>query len=243
MKLWVFLVRGPTVGAVCSKFWPLSRTFWSTRTFSRSHVVEDKVAKLVAGAREEMAAVEAQGGMVAAVENGYVKGCLVTSQLERLRAIERGDLKIIGLNCFEDSAESPLTGGDDNILIVDPIAEREQIEQLKAHRAGRNTTDVQAALAQLTDAAKSGQNVMPASINCAHAGVTTGEWGAALRECFGEYRAPTGIDIAQCAGDAEALDSLRNQCAELEQNSIGRLALLLQSQGWMGTPTALSRSR
>ena len=114
--------------------------------FEGSHVV-DKVAKLVAGAREEMAAVEAQGGMVAAVENGYVKRCLVTSQLERLRAIERGDLKIIGLNCFEDSAESPLTGGDDNILIVDPIAEREQIEQLKAHRAGRNTTDVQAALA------------------------------------------------------------------------------------------------
>ena len=190
--------------------------------FEGSHVVEDKVAKLVAGAREEMAAVEAQGGMVAAVENGYVKRCLVTSQLKRLRAIERGDLKIIGLNCFEDSAESPLTGGDDNILIVDPIAEREQIEQLKAHRAGRNTTDVQAALAQLTDAAKSGQNVMPASINCAHAGVTTGEWGAALRECFGEYRAPTGIDIASSAqGDAEALDSLRNQCAELE-TELGR---------------------
>ena len=190
--------------------------------FEGSHVVEDKVAKLMTGARKEMAAVEAQGGMVAAVENGYVKRCLVTSQLERLRAIERGDLKIIGLNCFEESAESPLTGGDDNSLTVDPIAEREQIEQLKAHRAGRNETDVQMALAQLTDAAKSGQNVMPASINCAHAGVTTGEWGAVLRECFGEYRAPTGIDISSSAkGDAEALESLRNQCAELE-TELGR---------------------
>ncbi len=164
--------------------------------FDGSPVIAAKVKSLVDGATAEMARVQEQGGMVQAIESGYVKRQLVTSHTERMRAIERGDLKIVGLNCFKETEESPLTGGKDSgIMKVDPRAEREQIERLNAFRAKRNNTEVKAALANLAETARGGANIMPASILCAHAGVTTGEWSQTLRDIFGEYRAPTGIDI------------------------------------------------
>ncbi|MCP5124121.1 MAG: protein meaA [Gammaproteobacteria bacterium] len=164
--------------------------------FDGSPVIAAKVKVLVDGATEEMARVQEQGGMVQAIESGYVKRQLVTSHTERMRAIERGDLKIIGLNCYQETEVSPLTGGvDSGIMKVDPRAEREQIERLNAFRAQRNNTEVKAALANLAETARGGANIMPASILCAHAGVTTGEWSQTLRDIFGEYRAPTGIDI------------------------------------------------
>jgi ethylmalonyl-CoA mutase len=164
--------------------------------FDGSPVIAAKVKALVDGATAEMARVQEQGGMVQAIESGYVKRQLVTSHTERMRAIERGDLKIVGLNCYKETEESPLTGGKDSgILKVDPRAEREQIERLNAFRAQRNNAEVKAALANLAETARSGANIMPASILCAHAGVTTGEWAQTLRDIFGEYRAPTGIDI------------------------------------------------
>jgi (2R)-ethylmalonyl-CoA mutase len=113
-----------------------------------------------------------------------------------MRAIERGDLKLVGLNCFKETEPSPLVGeGESSIMKVDPRAEREQIEQLRSFRASRHQAEVDAALAQLAAVAKSGENIMLASIRCAHAGVTTGEWSQVLRDIFGEYRPPTGIDI------------------------------------------------
>ena len=164
--------------------------------FDGSPVVAAKVKALIEGALAEMARVQEQGGMVQAIESGYVKRQLVTSHTERMRAIEHGDLKIIGLNCYRETEVSPLTGGGDSgIMKVDPRAEREQIERLNAFRAQRNATEVQAALANLAETARGGSNIMPASILCAHAGVTTGEWAQTLRDIFGEYRAPTGIDI------------------------------------------------
>ena len=164
--------------------------------FDGSPVIAAKVKALVDGATAEMARVQEQGGMVQAIEAGYVKRQLVASHTERMRAIERGDLKIVGLNCFKETEESPLTGGKDSgIMKVDPRAEREQIERLNAFRAKRNNAEVKAALANLAETARSGANIMPASILCAHAGVTTGEWSQTLRDIFGEYRAPTGIDI------------------------------------------------
>ncbi len=164
--------------------------------FDGSPVIAAKVKSLMDGATAEMARVQEQGGMVQAIESGYVKRQLVTSHTERMRAIERGDLKIVGLNCFKETEESPLTGGKDSgIMKVDPRAEREQIERLNAFRAQRNNAEVKAALANLAETARSGANIMPASILCAHAGVTTGEWSQTLRDIFGEYRAPTGIDI------------------------------------------------
>lgn len=164
--------------------------------FDGSPVIAAKVKALVDGATAEMARVQEQGGMVQAIESGYVKRQLVTSHTERMRAIERGDLKIVGLNCYKETEDSPLTGGKDSgILKVDPRAEREQIERLNAFRAQRSNAEVKAALANLAETARSGANIMPASILCAHAGVTTGEWSQTLRDIFGEYRAPTGIDI------------------------------------------------
>jgi (2R)-ethylmalonyl-CoA mutase len=175
--------------------------------FDGSPVIENKVQALIDGAHSEMQRVAEQGGMVQAIENGHVKRELVKSHTERMRAIESGELKIVGVNCYQETAESPLTaGGDSGIMKVDPRAEQDQIAALQAFREGRDASQVETSLKALREAATSGANVMPASIQCAHAGVTTGEWSEVLREVFGEYRAPTGIDIG--SGDHAASDAL-----------------------------------
>ncbi len=181
--------------------------------FAGSPVIARKVQALVEGAEAELERVRENGGMIQAIEDGYVKRQLVTSHTERMRAIERGDLKIVGLNCFRETEPSPLVGeGEGSIMKVDPRAEREQIESLQAFRAQRNATEVEAALAQLAEVAKSGENIMPVSIRCAHAGVTTGEWSQVLREVFGEYRPPTGIDItSHDATPSAAVQAVRDR--------------------------------
>ncbi len=204
-----------------------------------SPVIAAKVAELVAGAQREIANVEAQGGIIAAIESGYIKRELVHSHMNRLRAIEAGELKIIGVNCFQETAESPLTqGSDGGIMKTDPAAERQQIERLQAHRRQRNDADVQAALQGLIDTAKSSDNIMPASIRCALAGVTTGEWGDTLRGVFGEFRPPTGIDIAI---DSREVLGRKDQVTQLRENvaatgdALGRpLKLLVGKPGLDG---------
>jgi (2R)-ethylmalonyl-CoA mutase len=203
--------------------------------FDGSTVIDAKVQMLIDGARAEMERVREEGGMVQAITTGYVKRQLVTSHTERMRAIEHGDLKIIGLNSYTETAESPLTGGTDSgIMKVDPAAEREQIERLNAFRVGRNPTDVDAALAGLADAARADENIMPASIRCAHAGVTTGEWSQVLRDIFGEYRAPTGIDIATMIDDTTAVRRLRQQTRETGQELGRPLRVLVAKPGLDG---------
>jgi (2R)-ethylmalonyl-CoA mutase len=157
-----------------------------------------------------MERVLAMGGAVAAVENAYMKRRLVESQTARLRAIEHGELQVIGLNCFTETAPSALVEGAHSILRIDEFAERDQIEQLRAFRGRRNETDVQAALTSLRDALASGQNVMPPSIRAAHAGATTGEWAGVFRSFYGEYRAPTGVAVSVAPAADEALSGLRN---------------------------------
>ena len=204
-----------------------------------SPVVAAKVRDLVAGARKEIENVEAQGGIIAAIESGYIKRELVGSHMHRLRAIESGELKIIGVNCFGETAASPLTAGTDGaIMKSDPEAERQQIERLLAHRKNRNDTEVRAALRALADAAKSGENIMPSSIRCALAGVSTGEWGDSLRAVFGEFRPPTGIDIAidtrEVMGKKEQVTDLRNRVTRTG-NALGRpLKLLVGKPGLDG---------
>ncbi len=200
-----------------------------------SPVVEAKVEELIAGARNEMDRVAAQGGMVHAIESGHVKRELVQSHTARMRAIESGELQIVGVNCFRETAESPLTtGGDSGIMKVDPRAERDQIEALRAFRAGRDQPQVDAALAALRAAATGGENIMPASIRCAHAGVTTGEWSQVLRDVFGEYRAPTGIDIAVGDQGSEALAAVREKVRRTGE-ALGRpLRLLIGKPGLDG---------
>ena len=201
-----------------------------------SPVIASKVAELISGVEKELEQLQEQGGMIAAVENGYVKRELVRSHTERLLAIERGDLKVVGVNCYQDSAESPLTAaGATSILRVDPEAERQQIERLRAFRRKRNDQEAQQALSGLLEAARGGRNLLPASIRCAHAGVTTGEWGGALREVFGEYRPPTGIDVrTDVIGDQETLRSLRRLVKETS-DALGRpLKMLVGKPGLDG---------
>lgn len=201
-----------------------------------SPVVEAKVLELIAGAQQEMDNVAAHGGMVACIDNGYVKRELVQSHTRRMRNIESGDLKIVGVNCYQETATSPLTGGEESgIMKVDELAEREQIAALQAFRATRQQGAVDDALALLRAAANDGSNIMPSSIQCARAGVTTGEWSEVLRGVFGEYRAPTGIDfVASDRSESKALEQVRER-VRATSDELGRpLRLLIGKPGLDG---------
>ena len=165
--------------------------------FEGSHVIEAKVNELIETAERYMAEVAAQGGMVKAIESGYVKSRLVESNARRVAAIESGEQVVVGVNDYTESEPSPLLADSKGgFLTVDPKAENDQIARVERHRLARDRASVDVALAELRGAATNGQNVMPASIRCAHAGVTTGEWSDTLRGIFGEYRAPTGLSDA-----------------------------------------------
>ena len=204
--------------------------------FDGSPVIEAKVQELIAGAEAEIARVAEQGGMVQAIESGYVKRELVKSHTRRMRDIESGELKIVGVNCFQATAESPLTTGTDSgIMKVDVQAEREQIAALQAFRAARDQSLVNTALAALGAAAVSGDNIMPSSIDCARAGVTTGEWSKVLRDVFGEYRAPTGIDISMAGQTGStAMDELRAKVRQTSEELGRPLRLLIGKPGLDG---------
>jgi len=174
--------------------------------FDGSPVVAAEVERLLATAWTEVEHVLALGGALAAVESGYIKEQLVASNGERLSRIEKGEQVVVGVNRFTETEPSPLLGGGGgtggDILTVNPEAEQAARERLAAWRAQRDAGKVKAALVALKRAATEGANVMPASIEAARAGVTTGEWAGALRDVFGEYRAPTGIAHAAAPGGA-----------------------------------------
>ncbi|NQX88854.1 MAG: protein meaA [Halioglobus sp.] len=201
-----------------------------------SPVIQTKVDELVAGARKEIAEIEVRGGMVACIESGYVKRELVQSHTRRLRAIETGELSIVGVNCFRESAQSPLTAGDESgILTVDATVEQSQVSALLAFRAERSQQRVDNALIALRGAAESGLNIMPPSIDCARAGVTTGEWSDQLRQVFGEYRAPTGVDISKAAApEASEIASLRARVQRTGEELGRPLRLLIGKPGLDG---------
>jgi (2R)-ethylmalonyl-CoA mutase len=162
--------------------------------FDGNPVVEARVADLKAGARAELARIAEMGGAVAAID--YMKSELVAANTARLARIEAGETVVVGVNRFTEAEPSPLTAGQGGILVVEEGVEAGQVARLAEWRAGRDAAAVAAALDGLRAAARGGENVMPASIAAARAGVTTGEWGAAMREVFGEYRAPTGVGKA-----------------------------------------------
>jgi (2R)-ethylmalonyl-CoA mutase len=203
--------------------------------FEGSHVVEARVQELKKEARSEIDRVLAMGGAVAAVENAYMKYALVASHTRRLDAIESGDLTVVGVNAYRETEPSPLTAdGASAILQVDASAEREQIARLEAFRARRNTAEAEAALQGLRDALANGQNVMPPSIRCAHAGVTTGEWADALRAVFGEYRAPTGVASGEGEVTGEATLKVRERVAALDRKLGRPLKILVGKPGLDG---------
>jgi (2R)-ethylmalonyl-CoA mutase len=201
--------------------------------FDGSAEIERKVDALKAEAKEELARIDAMGGAVAAVESGYMKQQLVESNTARLEAIERGEQVVVGVNRYLETEPSPLTGGIDSIMTVSEDAERDQLERLAAWRASRDKRAVADALAELKRAATTGQNIMPASIACAKAGVTTGEWGWCLRESFGEYRAPTGVGRAM-RNDVTGLDDIRADVDRVSRKLGRRLTFLVGKPGLDG---------
>jgi len=201
--------------------------------FDGSGEIARKVDDLKRLAKEELKRIEEMGGAVAAVDTGYLKQQLVESNTARLEAIERGEQIVVGVNKFLESEPSPLAGAADAILTVSEDAERGQIEGLKAWRASRDNAAVAGALKELKRAASGGGNIMPASIACAKAGVTTGEWGWTLRKAFGEYRAPTGVGRAM-RNDVTGLDDIRADVDRVSRKLGRRLTLLVGKPGLDG---------
>ena len=203
--------------------------------FTGAPVIEEKVAALVAEAEAELARIEGLGGAVAAIESSYMKERLVESNARRLKAIERGEQIVVGVNAFEETEPSPLTAGaDGGFLSLDPAAEADQIAHLTAWRAARDQGAADAALAELGTAVKEDRNVMPASIACAQAGVTTGEWADALRRIFGEFRAPTGVGRAAGTGHGQDLTAVRRRVEEVSARLGRRLKMLVGKPGLDG---------
>jgi (2R)-ethylmalonyl-CoA mutase len=204
--------------------------------FAGSVVVEQKVAEIVKGAREEMARVAEMGGAVAAVESGYMKGRLVASLAERRRLIESGDEVVVGVNRFESTEPNPLLADlDTAIQTVDPAVEAAACESVKKWRAEREAEPARQALDRLREAAGGDENLMEATLACARAGVTTGEWAGVLREVFGEYRAPTGVAAATGGGEAdESLTDVRERVRATGEELGGRLRFLVGKPGLDG---------
>ena len=216
--------------------------------FEGSTAIAAKVAELKREATAELERIEALGGAVAAVESGYMKQRLVASNARRVAAIEAGEQVVVGVNKWTESAPSPLTenaddseagSGDGGFLAVDPAAERAQVESLAEWRAARDGAAAQAAIADLERAVRAGGNVMEPSIACAHAGVTTGEWGEALRGIFGLYRAPTGVGAAPAVRASTedgiaALEAVRGRVEALSGQLGRRLKMLVGKPGLDG---------
>ncbi|MFT4010377.1 MAG: protein meaA, partial [Nocardioidaceae bacterium] len=204
--------------------------------FDGSHVIEAKVASLVAGAQEEMDRVQAMGGAIAAVESGYMKQALVSSHAARRARIENGEEIVVGVNKFETTEESPLTADlDAAIQTADPAAEEAALESVRVWKQQRDQRAVTEALQRLADDAKSGTNLMEATLAAARAGATTGEWAGTLRSVFGEYRAPTGVSGAVGVQEAGAeLSAVRESVERTGAELGGRLRLLVGKPGLDG---------
>ncbi|MCP9956583.1 protein meaA [Streptomyces sudanensis] len=207
--------------------------------FAGSHVVEAKVDALVEECLAEIDRIQAMGGAMAAVESGYLKSRLVASHAERRARIEAGEEKVVGVNCFESTEPSPLTADlDTAVQTVDPANEARVVTALHEWRDNRDEPRAQNALAALKATAAGDGNLFAATLECARAGVTTGEWAWALRDVFGEFRAPTGVSSAPVAVAAEEgtpLAAVREKTARTAAElGAGRLRLLVGKPGLDG---------
>jgi ethylmalonyl-CoA mutase len=209
--------------------------------FDGSTVVEAKVAELVAGAKAEIDRVQAMGGAIAAVESGYMKQQLVASHAARRARIESGEDVVVGVNRWTETEESPLTADlGTAIQAPDETAEAAAIDSVRRWRSERDEAAVSTALDRLRTDAKSDANLMPATLDAVRAGATTGEWAGALREVFGEYRAPTGVGgsvgVAQAGAELAGaeLAAVRERVRATGAELGGRLRLLVGKPGLDG---------
>ncbi len=199
--------------------------------FDGNPVIAAKVDALKEGARAELAHIDAMGGAVEAIE--YMKMRLVEANAERIGRIEGGETTVVGVNAYETGDPSPLTSGPEAIMVADPEAEADQIARLEAWRETRDGGRVRAALDDLRAAATEGRNIMPASIEAAKAGATTGEWGDVVRGVFGQYRAPTGVASAP-SNRTEGLDEIRDAVDAVSSRLGERLKFLVGKPGLDG---------
>ncbi|MGB5068267.1 MAG: protein meaA [Albidovulum sp.] len=199
--------------------------------FDGNPAITQKVEALKEGARAELATLDGMGGAIAAIE--YMKSRLVDSNAERIARIEAGETTVVGVNKWRDGEASPLTAGDGAILTVDPGVEADQIAALSDWRAARDGTKADAALTALRNAASTNTNIMPASIACAKAGVTTGEWADVMREIHGQYRGPTGVS-QNPSNRTEGLDDIRAAVDAVSTRLGRRLKFLMGKPGLDG---------
>ncbi len=203
--------------------------------FEGSKVMDGLVDELLEGSRAEMAVVAEHGGAVQAVD--YMKTQLVESHRARIGAIEQGELKVVGQNVFTSTEPSPLREGEDaGIMTVDPKVEQEQIDAVREWRAARDQAAVDQALQALEVVARDeSMNIMPATLEAARAGATTGEWAGVLRGVFGEYRAPTGVsDAAAPLAASEALTDLQDRVERVSEALGRRIKILVGKPGLDG---------
>lgn len=200
--------------------------------FDGSHVVEAKTEALKTEARTSLADIDTRGGAIAAVP--YMKESLVGAHARRIQAIEASVQKVIGVNVYTSTAQSPLSAGEAAIQTVDPAVEAEAVRALKAWRLARDEAAAQAAISALKAAAAAGFNIMEPSITAAKAGVTTGEWGAALREVFGEYRGPTGVALIVDTGEDEDILAVRSRVEAISEKLGRQLTYVLGKPGLDG---------
>jgi (2R)-ethylmalonyl-CoA mutase len=186
--------------------------------FDQNPAVDRKVEELKSGARAELANLSSMGGAIDAID--YMKSRLVDSNADRLNKIERNETIVVGVNKWQQGEQSPLQTEDGGIMVVDPAVEDEQIARLNDWKASRDAQAVQTALSDLREASSKGENVMPASIQAAKAGVTTGEWAAEMRKVHGEYRGPTGVS-ASVSNKTEGLDDIR-EAVNVVSDKLGR---------------------
>ena len=199
--------------------------------FDGNPAVDRKVADLKEGARSELAQIDSMGGANEAIE--YMKSRLVEANADRIGNIEIGNTTVVGVNKFTQAEESPLTAGDEAIMVADADAERDQIERLTAWKASRDQAAVDVALAEVRAAAQTGTNIMIPTIKAAKAGATTGEWGDVIRAAFGQYRAPTGVSKSQ-SNRTEGLDEIRARVDAVSDQLGRRLKFLVGKPGLDG---------
>ncbi|HEY7979095.1 MAG TPA: methylmalonyl-CoA mutase family protein, partial [Rhizomicrobium sp.] len=202
--------------------------------FDGSKVIEEKVSTFVSQIKEEITRVADLGGAATQEALEYMKERLVSSNAARMEAIETSDEIRVGVNSYTETEPSPLTAGNGNFVVVDEAAEREQIERLKAWRSQRDQKKVDAALVDLERATKENTNIMPVSIACAKAGVTTGEWARTLRHVFGEYRAPTGVAASGPGRNDPRIGELREAVDAVSKKLGRRLSFLVAKPGLDG---------
>lgn len=204
--------------------------------FKGSEVIAKKEKELYEATETEMAKIQEMGGVISTLESGYMKQQLVESNTKKFRQIETGERIVVGVNKFVESEPSPLTSDvGTSIYVVDDAVEAQQIKKLEEFRRKRDKDKVARALDQLREGIEKGKNILEISIECAKAGVTSGEWGKTLREIFGEYRAPTGVSMI-AGGKPQTSDAQKvNDRVKLISEKLGRnLKILVAKPGLDG---------